>query len=132
MDCGCMFTLKDYLEGKVRNIVIPEKSLMSICAEVNVSPNTSFGDLTERQKDLALAWLYVWISGSPMQSGGWNEEDADWKKSTDGEHMSAGILKQYLAMANKIFEKYDLPIVGDDDSWGYVGRGFRNPRTTRR
>lgn len=62
-----------------------------------------------------------------MQSGGTSEEDADWKHTVNGERMSAGVLKQYLAMANDIFDKYDMPTVGEE-RWGFVGRGIRNPR----
>lgn len=127
---ACIFTIKDYLEGKVRNITIPEKALLSICADAEVDPSTNYSEATERQKDLSLAWLYVWVAGSPTQSGGWNEEDADWKQSENGERMSASVLKQYLAMANDIFDKYDLPLMGGD-KWGFVGRGIRNPRIYR-
>lgn len=125
-----VFTIKDYLEGKVRNIIIPDNALLSICADAEVEPCTPLTDVTEKQKDLSLAWLYVWIAGSPTQSGGWSEEDADWKQTENGERMSANVLKQYLAMANDIFDKYDLPAVGDE-SWGFVGRGIRNPRRYR-
>ena len=127
---ACIFTIKDYLEGKVRNITIPEKALLSICADAEVDPSTNYSEATERQKDLSLAWLYVWVAGSPTQSGGWTEEDADWKQSENGERMSASVLKQYLAMANDIFDKYDLPLMGGD-KWGFVGRGIRNPRIYR-
>lgn len=127
---ACIFTIKDYLEGKVRNITIPEKALLSICADAEVDPTTNYSEATERQKDLSLAWLYVWVAGSPTQSGGWTEEDADWKQSENGERMSASVLKQYLAMANDIFDKYDLPLMGGD-KWGFVGRGIRNPRIYR-
>lgn len=125
-----IFTIKDYLEGKVRNITIPDKALLSICADAEVNPSTPYAEATERQKDLSLAWLYAWVAGSPTQSGGWSEEDADWRKTENGERMSASVLKQYLAMANKIFEKYDLPVIGEE-SWGFVGRGIRNPRRYR-
>lgn len=127
---ACIFTIKDYLEGKVRKITIPEKALLSICADAEVDPSTNYSEATERQKDLSLAWLYVWVAGSPTQSGGWTEEDADWKQSENGERMSASVLKQYLAMANDIFDKYDLPLMGGD-KWGFVGRGIRNPRIYR-
>ena len=127
---AAMFTIKDYLEGKARNIQIPENALLSICADADVEPSTVYADASQKQKDLALAWLYVWISGSPVQSGGWTEEDADWKSSENGERMSANVLKQYLAMANEIFSKYDLPSIGSQN-WGFVGRGIRNPRRYR-
>lgn len=127
--CACkngMYSLKQYLEGKVRNITIPDNAFMSICADAGVEPETSYANATQKERDLALAWLYVWVAGSPTQSGGTSESDADWKQTVNGERMAAGVLNNYLKMANDIFDKYGLPLVGDDD-WGFVGRGICNP-----
>jgi len=124
------FTIKDYLNGKVRNITVPDNAILSICADVEVSPETVYMDATQKQRDLVLAWLYVWVAGGPTQTGTIRESDADWEHTTGGERMSANVLKQYLAMANKIFAKYDLPTVGVE-RWGMVGRGIRNPQKCR-
>lgn len=131
-----VLTLEQYLSGKVRNINVPDKAISTIIMDAGITsveePNkdTDVSLLSLRERELCLAWLYVWIGGSPTQSGGWTEEDADWKQSENGERMSASVLKQYLAMANDIFDKYDLPLVGGD-KWGFVGRGIRNPRRYR-
>lgn len=129
-DYNDTYTIGDYLKGKVRNITIPDPSLLSICADADIEPLTLYADATQQQKDLALAWLYVWVAGSPTQTGSNTEEDADWKHTEGGERMSAGVLKQYLSMANDIFDKYDLPLVGEE-KWGFVGRGIHNPRKYR-
>ena len=120
-------TIRKYLGGKVRNISIPDNAILSICADAGVDPETPFSQTDQRQRDLCLAWLYVWIAGSPTQTGSTTEEDADWKHTEGGERMSANVLKQYLDMANAIFDKYDLPTVGEE-RWGFVGRGICNPR----
>lgn len=122
-----LFTIERYLRGKVRNIDIPDDAILSICADAEIEPTAMYANATQKQKDLALAWLYVWIAGSPMQSGGYTEEDADWRSSESGERMSAGVLKNYLAMANKIFEQYGLETISTN-KWGFVGRGFHNIR----
>ena len=128
--------LEQYLSGKVRNINVPDNAIQTIIMDAGITsveePNkdTDVSLLSLRERELCLAWLYVWIGGSPTQSGGGTEEDADWKQSENGERMSASVLKQYLAMANDIFDKYDLPLVGGD-KWGFVGRGIRNPRRYR-
>ena len=131
-----VLTLEQYLSGKVRNINVPDNAISTIIMDAGITsveePNkdTDVSLLSLRERELCLAWLYVWIGGSPTQSGGWTEEDADWKQGENGERMSASVLKQYLAMANDIFDKYDLPLVGGD-KWGFVGRGIRNPRRYR-
>ena len=131
-----ILTIEQYLSGKVRNIQVPDNAIATIIMDAKVTSvenpdkDTDVSLLSERDRELCLAWLYVWIAGSPTQSGGWTEEDADWKQTENGERMSASVLKQYLAMANDIFDKYDLPIQGGD-KWGFVGRGIRNPRRYR-
>ena len=131
-----ILTIEQYLSGKVRNITVPDNAIATIIMDAKVTsvenPNkdTDVSLLSERDRELCLAWLYVWIAGSPTQSGGWTEEDADWKQTENGERMSASVLKQYLSMANDIFDKYDLPLQGGQN-WEFVGRGIRNPRRYR-
>lgn len=131
-----ILTIEQYLSGKVRNISIPDNAISTIIMDAGItsveSPDkdTDVTALSLKERELCLAWLYVWVAGSPTQSGGWTEEDADWKQSENGERMSANVLKQYLSMANEIFDKYDLPIQGGE-KWGFVGRGIRNPRKYR-
>lgn len=148
-----VMTISQYLNGKVRNISVPDDAISTFimdagCTTVDVekevigegtvestvtteqekvTPETDVTLLSTRERELCLAWLYVWVAGSPTQTGSTTDEDADWKHTEGGERMSAGVLKQYLAMANDIFDKYDLPLIGEED-WGFVGRGIRNPR----
>lgn len=131
-----ILTIEQYLSGKVRNIPVPDNAIQTIIMDAGITsvedPNkdTDVSLLSLRERELCLAWLYVWIGGSPTQSGGRSEEDADWKQTENGERMSANVLKQYLSMANDIFDKYDLPSVGGE-KWGFVGRGIHNPRRYR-
>ena len=143
-----ILTVEQYLSGKVRNISVPDNAIATIlmdagCTTVDVidpetgetvkekvTKDTDVSLLSLRERELSLAWLYVWIAGSPTQRGGWSAEDADWKQTENGERMSANVLKQYLSMANDIFDKYDLEsqVVY---STCRVGRGIRNPRRYR-
>lgn len=149
-----VLTVQKYLSGKVRNITVPDDAVATIIMDAGVEPkevekesDSSSSDssssveyvvepvtkdtdvtlLTDRERELCVAWLYVWVSGSPAQTGSTTDEDADWKHTEGGERMSANVLKHYLDMANEIFDKYDLPTVGEEQ-WGFVGRGIHNPR----
>ena len=125
------YTIEQYLSGKVRNVSVPDNAISAIIIDAgcgsDVTKDTALSELSDRERELCLAWLYVWVAGSPTQSGGFSEEDADWKSSENGERMSANVLKNYLAMANRIFEKYGLETIRTG-KWGMVGRGFRNVR----
>lgn len=131
-----ILTIEQYLDGKARNIKVPGNAISTIIMDAGITSvenpdkDTDISKLSLKERELCLAWLYMWIAGSPTQSGGWTEEDADWKQTENGERMSASVLKQYLAMANEIFDKYDLPTQGGE-KWGFVGRGIRNPRRYR-
>ena len=128
MDSSAL-TVETYLKGKIRNIEIPEDALLSICTDAGVDPDMLVRDLTLRERELALAWLYVWIAGSPMQFSGGRDKHPNWEHEDGSERMSALVLNNYLKMANAIFSKYDLPTVGENE-YGFVGRGFCNPRKT--
>ena len=129
-----IMTIENYLNGKVRNITVPDSAISTFIVDAGcgegVTKDTDITSISLRERELCLAWLYVWIAGSPTQTGSTTDEDADWKHTEGGERMSANVLKQYLSMANDIFEKYDEPLVGEEQ-WGFVGRGFRNPRIYR-
>lgn len=131
MNCEHIFTIGDYIRGSVRGINIPDNSLLSICSHRGIEPSTNISDVSEKDRELTLAWLYVWIAGGPTQTSSVKDSDADWSHSDGGERMSANTLKRYLDMANEIFDKYDEPLVGETESWGFVGHGFHNPRKIR-
>ena len=124
-------TIEKYLNGKVRNIIVPDDAIATFIVDAKcpagTTKDTDISTLSLRDRELCLAWMYVWVSGSPTQTGSNSDEDADWRHTEGGERMSANVLKQYLAMANDIFDKYDEPLVGEEE-WGFVGRGIRNPR----
>lgn len=130
-NCENILTLGDFIRGSVRGLSIPDISLLSICSHRGIEPTIPLSEVNEKDKDLTLAWLYVWIAGGPTQTSNTKDSDADWAHSEGGERMSANVLKRYLDMANDIFAKYDEPLVGVSDSWGFVGHGFRNPRKYR-
>lgn len=147
------YTIEQYLNGKVRNVSVPDNAISAIIMDAGVKPrqvekevvdvetgesstqlveepvtkDSDVSVLSERERELCLAWLYVWVAGSPTQSGGFTEKDADWQSSENGERMSANVLKNYLAMANLIFKKYGLETIRTG-KWGVAGHGFRNVR----
>ena len=126
------YTIEQYLRGKVRNISVTDDALLSILADAGkkagaIDSGAEFSALTEKQADLATAFLYVWVAGSPTMSQKISDKDGDWSHSEGGEQLSAHVLNRYLRMANDIFAKYGLDAVGGN-AWGMVGHGFHNIR----
>jgi len=122
------YTISDYLKGAVRGITPPDEALLSICVSAGVeSADACFYELTERQKRLALAYLYVYIATGPSSSAKWSEKDGDWSQSGGGEVISAAQVRMYLRMADAIFAEYGVESVSVY-KWGMRGGGFRNIR----
>lgn len=119
-------TMEDYLRGKVAT-PIPDNTLASILAEVGVPQGSGYDELTEKQKDLCLAGMYVYLSTNPSQTQKIEDKDADWSHSEGGQVYSANALNNFLRMANAIYKKYGMDTVGDN-KWGMRGGGFRNIR----
>lgn len=120
-----VYTIEQYLKGKVRNIDVPDEALLSILAENGIESKSAYADLAQKQRDLALAGLYVWVAMSPTTSQKVTDKDANWEHSEGGETMSANVLNRFLRMANEIYAKYEMPTMGTN-KWGFVGRGLHN------
>ena len=127
MPAACNYTIETYLRGKVRNIEVTDDALQSILADLEIDDGTEYASLSQKQKDLALAGLYSWICTSPTQSSKISDEDGDWSHSEGGEQMSASSLNRYMRMANEIYKKYDMPLLGSN-RWGFKGTGFHKIR----
>lgn len=127
MSSSYIYTIEDYLRGKVRNIEVTDDALQSILAELEIADGSEYSSLSQKEKDLALAGLYAWISTSPTQSSKVSDDDGDWSHSEGGEQMSVSSLNRYIRMANDIYKKYDMPLL-DSNRWGFKGTGFRKIR----
>ncbi len=126
------FTIEQYLKGKVRNLNVTDDALKTILADASakagaIGYGTDISELSEKQLDVATAFLYVWIAGSPTVSEKRSDNDGDWSHSEGGEQMSANILNRFLRLANDIFTKYGLETIGSN-SWKMEGHGFHNVR----
>ena len=72
------FTIESYLRGKVRNIDITDDAMMSALVDAQVEPGTVAMEATDKQKDLALASIFIWIAGSPTRSQSIKDADGRW------------------------------------------------------
>jgi len=121
-------TIKDFLQGEIRGIEIPESSLQSIYIKAGITDENAYIDeLTEKQRELATAWTYVWIATGPATTAKWSESDGDWSQSAGGEVYTATQLRTLLRLADDIFKKYGLATVSKNE-WGMRAGGIRNIR----
>lgn len=124
------YTIKSFLQGEIRGIEIPESTLQGILVKAGISDSETYLDeLSERQRELATAWTYVWIATGPSTTAKWSESDGDWSQSAGGEVYTATQLRTLLRLADEIFAKYGLATVSKNE-WGMRAGGIRNIRHT--
>jgi len=139
-------TVREYLTGAVGNIPVADPTL-KMCLyrggaltykaeedgeekEYNTSFDTDIDCLSEKQRDLSLAWIYATVAGYSAQSGSVTEKSADWEHSEGSFRMTDKMRELYKKYADELFEKWDEPLLFSDE-WDFVGRGICNPRRNR-
>ena len=98
-------TLDQYLKGKV-DYDIPEAALLSIMADRGINPGTPLTNVTEKDKDLSLADLYMWLASSSVSSTGEYESDGGWQHQRSTKNVfDRGYFK---ALANALYAKWGI------------------------
>lgn len=121
----------NFIKGLVPNANMPDDAIIGIAVQVGVDPEQSAFELTERERDLCMAYLYLRLASNPHSSAKVTDRDADWEHSEGSEQWSASQLQQFLILARKLLEKWgeDTSLVDDIvPQWGFVGRNMHNPR----
>lgn len=98
-------TIEQYLSGKV-DFNINENTISAILYDRNVAEGTAVNLVSEKQKDLCLADLYVFVANSSTSSSSEYESDGGWQrqKSAKNIHNRAG----WLEMANALYAKWGV------------------------
>lgn len=122
------YSVEQYLRGIVPNAQLSEDAVSGILIDACIEPKTPAKDLTERQHDLALAYLYIRIASNPLTSQRVTDKDGDWEHSEGSEQWSRSQLQQFLILARNLLAKWgvDDPILDSLlPKWGFRGTGFR-------
>lgn len=125
------YTAKSYVQGIVPNSNLADETIAGVLADAGVDAEISIYDLTPRQRDLCIAYLYIRLATNPSRSSRITDRDADWEHSEGSEQWTASQLQQFLILARKLLEKWgeDTSLIDDiTPQWGFVGRNIRNPR----
>lgn len=103
------YTIEQYLSGKV-DFNISENTLNAIFADRGVTKGTPLSDVTEKQKDLCLADLYMFMATSSTSKSGEYESDGGWQRQRSAKNVvdRAG----FREMARELYDKWDEKPVG--------------------
>ena len=121
-----VFTIEDYLKGIIPNTNLSDEALQGILADAGVESGTAMSEVTEKQKDLAMAYLYIRVASNPIISQRVTDKDGDWEHSEGSEQWSRTQLQQFLILARNLLKKWGVTDTVVDTiapKWGMVGRG---------
>jgi hypothetical protein len=124
-------TVEEYIKTLSPNANISESTIKGILIDASIDPGTSVTDLSEKQKDLALAYLLIRIAFNPLMSSKVTDKDGDWEHSEGSEQWSRSQLMQFLILARDLLKKWgitDARVEALAPRWGMKGTGFHKIR----
>lgn len=124
-------TVEEYIQSISPNANVSESTVKGILIDAGIDAGTLATELTEKQKDLALAYLLIRIAFNPIMSQKVTDRDGDWEHSEGSEQWSRSQLLQFLILARDLLAKWgitDARIESLAPKWGMKGTGFRKIR----
>ncbi len=124
-------TAEEYIQSISPNANVSESTVKGILIDAGIDAGTPATELTEKQKDLALAYLLIRIAFNPIMSQRVTDRDGDWEHSEGSEQWSRSQLLQFLILARDLLAKWDITdarIESLAPKWGMKGTGFRKIR----
>lgn len=96
------YTIESWLRGKV-DFDIPESAIKAILFDNKVSAGTPVADVSEKERDLCLADLLMWLSSSSVTSSGEKISDGGWshQKSAKQVNDRGGLIQRAKALYAK-------------------------------
>ena len=126
-----IITAEDYIKSISPNANVSESAVKGILIDAGIEAGTPAAELSEKQKDLALAYLLIRISFNPIMSQKVTDKDGDWEHSEGSEQWSKSQLMQFLILARDLLSKWgitDPRVESIAPKWGMKGSGFRKIR----
>ncbi len=126
-----IITAEEYVKTLSPNAAVSESAVKGILIDAGIDAGTPATELTEKQKDLALAYLLIRIAFNPIMSQKVTDKDGDWEHYEGSEQWSRSQLMQFLILARDLLAKWgitDARIESLAPKWGMKGSGFRKIR----
>lgn len=124
-------TAEEYIQSISPNANVSESTVKGILIDAGIDAGTPATELTEKQKDLALAYLLIRIVFNPIMSQKVTDRDGDWEHSEGSEQWARSQLLQFLILARDLLAKWgitDARIESLAPKWGMKGTGFHKIR----
>lgn len=126
-----IITVEEYIKSISPNANVSESAVKSVLIDAGIAADTPVIYLTEKEKDLAYAYLLIRISFNPLMSQKVTDKDGDWEHTEGSEQWSSAQLTQFLRLARTLLAKWgmtDARIESIVPKWGMKGSGFHKIR----
>ncbi len=126
-----IITVEEYIKSISPNANVSESTVKSVLIDAGIAADTPVIYLTEKEKDLAYAYLLIRISFNPLMSQKVTDKDGDWEHTEGSEQWSSAQLTQFLRLARTLLAKWgmtDARIESIVPKWGMKGSGFHKIR----
>lgn len=107
------YTIGDYLFGCV-SFAVPEETVVAKCVDRDVDPTEAYANVSQRERDLLKADLYIWICMGPTKVNSVSDSDNGWSHSEGGYQLTDEDKDRMLAYAKTIYDKYGEEFDYDD------------------
>lgn len=102
---GDVLTIEQYLRGFVA-MDIPNTTLVSILAKRGIEQGSDVTAVSEKDADLALADVYLYLATLPSVKNNTEDSDGGWKHTEGGYQILVADKRAYRAMARKLLTKW--------------------------
>ena len=75
-----IYTITDWLKGMVADYDVPDAAITAILYNNRVSASAAMDSLPEKDKDLSLADLYMFLATSSSKTGSVYDADGGWQR----------------------------------------------------
>ena len=99
-----VYTIETWLKGMV-DFDVPSATIMAILFNNEVSQGTPMSEVSEKERDLCLADLLMWLSSSSVASSGEYISDNGWSHQKSNKQVvdRSGLIKR----AQELYAKWD-------------------------
>lgn len=79
-------TIEQYLIGKV-DFNLQESTIQAICVDRDIPEGSDIADVSQMQRDLACADLYMFLASSSTSASGDYESDGGWQRQRSSKNV---------------------------------------------
>lgn len=103
------YTIKNFILDI--SALITDSAVRNILAKRSLNEDTLYVDLSEKERDLAEAEAYFWLSNLPVGGGTTKDVDGSWSHSEGGWQVSGANITEWYNKYTSLREKWSESVI---------------------